>query len=96
MRKDVLIAEIYRLLDMGEPLLTAFPKSHPGGWLQLPDGISDAMESYAHEVSARAEWGRARHQQRWALHYSLPQLQKLASTYEAGLLGWRAVGAIRE
>lgn len=57
-----LIAVLHRLLDVGEPLLTVFPKKFSNGWvLELPDSISEEMRVYADDVAYRkwvCDYGR--------------------------------------
>ena len=65
MNRETLIAELNRLLDLGEPLLDVFPKERPNSkWLQLPDNISDEMRWYANYVVTRA-WDLKQFQYFW-------------------------------
>lgn len=96
MKKERLCEKLGRLLDVGEPLLTVFPKKHPDDlWLQLPDTISDDMSRYAYHVALRAEVGRDIYQRYWSQAETTPDLLELIPTCESGLLGWRALGILR-
>lgn len=94
MNRDTLLEELHRLLDSGEPLVTMFPKQHPGWWpLELPDNVSDDMRWYADNVAWRAE------DREWYQHYrqqnAIEYIARSVKTLEVGLLGGRAIGALR-
>lgn len=92
--KEGLLAEICRLLDQGEPLLSVFPKDLPDPFiLKLPETISDEMWGYANDVSARS-WAPEEFLEVWGRVENY-QLEQEVKDLEAGLLGWRAVGVIR-
>lgn len=93
MSREALLVELFRVLDLGEPLLAVFPK-HLDHWsLVLPDGISPEMRWYADSVAWRAE-DRFRYRgfrQRESADY----LVGLVEDFGVGLLGWRAIGVLK-
>lgn len=91
--RENLISELNRLLAAGEPLLTLFPQQPDDhSTLQLPNNISPEMYWYARDVTLRASNGN-RCRERY-LQHSAYHLRNLVQYFEAGLLGWRAVGAL--
>lgn len=94
MNREALLDELDRLLDAGEPLLTLFPKRHPEkSGLQLPNNISYEMRWYANDVALRAK-SRKQYRdcrQRNTINY----VAGLVKKFEAGLLGWRAIGVLQ-
>ena len=91
MNHATLLAELRRLLGLGEPLLTVFPKQHPDSQrLQLPANISEEMRWYADEVALGA-WEYQDYRQQNSTEY----LAWLVKQREVGLLGWRAIGVLR-
>ena len=96
--RETLLEELNRLLDVGEPLLTLFPRKYPGDphndWiLQLPGSISDEMGWYALEVSWRA-WNWDDYQDVRQRDTVTSTLKTIVDDAKAGLLGWRAIGVL--
>lgn len=98
MSRETLVAELNRLLDVGEPLLTLFLKQFMDGWaLQLPDNISPEMRRCAFSVAYRAK-DRRRYRRRYQDLIQRETNDYLAERVEeakAGLLGWRSIGVLR-
>lgn len=85
--------ELDRLLELGEPLLTVFPKADHSGWLlQLPANVSSDMRWYANLASLKKN---NRHMYWKALQqFTTEELAKQAKICETGILGWRAIGVL--
>lgn len=99
MSKDALLAELDRLLDAGEPLLTLFPKLRSGSCLLLLSGnLSPEMRLYAQTVALRTvtdgeectDGGEGDYRRLFSSDY----LTELVEAHTAGLLGWRAIGVL--
>lgn len=97
--KETLLTELDRLLDVGEPLLAAFPKyylyrnQYCNDWrLQLPNTISDDMRWYADHFAWRAS--NRKRCQNHLRNQPTAYLTGVARILKAGLLGWRAVGIL--
>lgn len=89
--------KIDRLLELGEPLLAAFPKRYPeypdSSALTLPHNISYNMRWYAHQVAFRAGHSELHRYNIRAL--TAKTLTDLVKDLEDGFLGWRALGVLR-
>lgn len=91
---ETLLKELNQLLDLGEPLLTVFPKRHTDDWtLQLPNNISDEMKWYAGDVALRATHPKT--YQNYRQQNSTTYLTRLVEHTKAGLLGWCAIGVLK-
>lgn len=97
MNRETVLTKLHQLLDQGEPLLTTFPQKHEDDYLlELPTSISEEMRLYAHEVSYRSGWDHEAYT-KWLQGklFNTADLLELTRVCEAGLSGWRAIGALR-